>query len=84
MLPSALVVVKNPLGDGMHFHALIIDASFADMSLVERHRLVMSPLRERFKQDSIHALSLKTYAPAEARAKEAVLQKFGVALQDIS
>lgn len=84
ILPTATVVVKNPLGDGMHFHALVIDSSFTDMSLVERHRFIMSPLRSSFKEDTIHALSLKAYTPEEARAREAVIQKFGITLSDIS
>lgn len=84
LLPSALVVVKNPLGDGMHFHALLIDAGFHGVSLVERHRRIMNPLRASFQEDSIHALSIKAYTPDEARQREAALQKFGLTLSDIS
>lgn len=77
-LPTATVVIKNPLGDGMHFHALVIDNSFDGVSLVERHRSVMGPLREAFRDDTIHALSLKAYTLNEARAREEVLRKFGL------
>lgn len=77
-LPEALIVVKNPLGDGMHFHALIIDDSFADQSLVQRQRNIMQPLRSSFKEDIIHALSIKTYTRSEARTRIDVVQKFGI------
>lgn len=77
-LPDAHIVIKNPLGDGMHFHALIISGDFEGVSLVERHRSITAPLREAFRDDTIHALSLKTYTPAEARNRSEVLRKFGV------
>lgn len=79
-LPKALIIIKNPLGDGMHFHALIIDSSFINISPVDRHRMVLGPLQEAITQDLIHALSLKAWTPQEARKKEATLLKFGADL----
>lgn len=77
-LPDATIVVKNPLGDGMHFHALLIDQGFEGMPLLARHRLVMGPLREHLRKDMVHALSIKTYAPSELHRHEATLIKFGL------
>ena len=77
-LPDAIIVARNPLGDGMHFHTLIIDDSFEGVSLVERHRQITTPLRQAFKDDTIHALSIKVYTRTEAQKREVVLQKFGL------
>lgn len=79
-LPDAMIIVKNPLGDGMHFHALIVDHSFEGISPVERHRLVLGPLQDLITRDLIHALSLKAWTPSEARNKQDTLSKFGADL----
>ncbi|PIV90828.1 BolA family transcriptional regulator [Candidatus Gracilibacteria bacterium CG17_big_fil_post_rev_8_21_14_2_50_48_13] len=83
-LPEATIVVKNPLGDGMHFHALLISAEFEGMPMLKRHRLVTNPLLEKFKSDEVHALSIKTYAPSELTKHTETLKKFGLRPESIS
>ncbi len=51
-------------GDGQHFQALIVSATFFGKSLIERHRHVYSILGDRMKAE-IHALSMKTLTPEE-------------------
>ena len=52
------------LGDGQHFEAVIVSASFEGKSRVQRHQLVYAALGDRMRQE-IHALSMRTLTPAE-------------------
>lgn len=49
---------------GAHISAVIVSPSFADYSLLERHKLVYSALGAMLKKE-IHAFSMKTYTPEE-------------------
>ncbi len=52
-------------GDGHHFEAVIIFEGFTGKSIIQQHRMVYDALGDRMKCD-IHALSMKTYSPAQA------------------
>jgi acid stress-induced BolA-like protein IbaG/YrbA len=51
-------------GDGHHFEAVIVSASFEGLRLVARHQKVYGVLGDRMRQE-IHALSMKTLTPQE-------------------
>ncbi|WP_186332108.1 BolA family protein [Bordetella genomosp. 13] len=51
-------------GDGQHFDALIVSASFEGKRLIARHQLVYAALGDRMKAE-IHALSMRTLTPGE-------------------
>ena len=51
-------------GDGAHFEAVIVSASFAGKRPIARHQLVYGVLGDRMKQE-IHALSMRTLTPEE-------------------
>ena len=53
------------VGDGQHFEAVIVSASFRGKNRVKRHQLVYAALGERMRED-VHALSMKTLTPEEA------------------
>lgn len=55
-MPNAEVSVT---GDGRHFEARVVDASFEGKSTIEQHRLVYAVLGDKVG-NLIHALSLKT------------------------
>ena len=55
-------------GDGRHFFATIVSASFEGKLRVARHQLVYKALGERMREE-IHALSMKTLTPAEWAAQ---------------
>jgi len=61
-LPEAEVIIVDP--DGKHLDAVVVDQSFREMPLLERHRLVKKQLKPHF-EDRLHALSLHTYTPEE-------------------
>jgi len=65
-LPGARARVD---GDGRHFEAVIVCGDFAGQSLIARQRMVYAALGDKM-QDDIHALSMQTLTPDEARANQ--------------
>jgi acid stress-induced BolA-like protein IbaG/YrbA len=57
-------------GDGRHFFATIVSAAFGGRSRVARHQQVYAALGDRMREQ-IHALSMKTFTPAEWAAQGA-------------
>jgi acid stress-induced BolA-like protein IbaG/YrbA len=56
-------------GDGRHWSAVIVSAEFEGKRLIERHQRVYATLGQRMHTDEVHALSMKTYTPAEWAAQ---------------
>jgi acid stress-induced BolA-like protein IbaG/YrbA len=56
-------------GDGRHWYATIVSKSFESKRLIQRHQLVYATMGTRMKTDEVHALSMKTFTPAEWVAK---------------
>jgi acid stress-induced BolA-like protein IbaG/YrbA len=56
-------------GDGRHWFATIVSAQFEGQRLLGRQRLVYATLGNRMATDEVHALSMKTYTPAEWAAQ---------------
>jgi acid stress-induced BolA-like protein IbaG/YrbA len=52
-------------GDGRHWAAVIVSKAFEGKRLIARHQLVYATLGQRIQTDEVHALSMKTYTPAE-------------------
>ncbi len=57
-------------GDGRHFFATIVSEAFVGRSRVARHQQVYAALGDRMREQ-IHALSMKTFTPAEWAAQDA-------------
>ena len=56
-------------GDGRHWAAVIVSPAFEGKRLIQRHQLVYATLGQRIQTDEVHALSMKTYTPAEWAAQ---------------
>jgi acid stress-induced BolA-like protein IbaG/YrbA len=52
-------------GDGRHWAAVIVSPAFEGLRLIKRHQTVYGTLGTRIQTDEVHALSMKTYTPAE-------------------
>lgn len=61
-VPDSKVVVQ---GDGRHFEAQIISATFEGLNLLARQRVVYSALGDNIRNGNIHALSIKAKTPQE-------------------
>ncbi|MCW5635411.1 MAG: BolA/IbaG family iron-sulfur metabolism protein [Rubrivivax sp.] len=55
-------------GDGRHFFATIVSPEFEGLARVRRHQRVYAALGDRMREQ-IHALSMKTFTPAEYAAQ---------------
>ena len=58
-------------GDGRHWYATIVSSAFAGQRLIQRHQRVYATLGGRMQTDEVHALSMKTYTPAEWASSKA-------------
>ncbi len=50
--------------DGQHFEAILVSDEFQGLTPIRRHQKVYQILGDRMQQE-IHALSMKTFTPAE-------------------
>jgi len=60
-IPDAIVEIRDLAGDGDHYAANVVSASFAGKTRVQQHKMVYSAL-EGMGTD-LHALALQTSAP---------------------
>jgi stress-induced morphogen len=63
-LPDARVTIEDLRGDGDHYAAHVVSASFKGKSRVQQHQLVYQALRGRMGNE-LHALALQTSAPED-------------------
>ncbi|TFY99621.1 BolA family protein [Ramlibacter rhizophilus] len=52
-------------GDGRHWSAVIVSSEFEGRRPIQRHQRVYATLGARMHTDEVHALSMKTFTPAE-------------------
>ncbi len=58
-------------GDGRHWYATIVSSAFEGKRPIARHQMVYATLGAKIYNDEVHALSMKTYTPAEWSALSA-------------
>ncbi len=56
-------------GDGRHWYATIVSPDFEGKRAIQRHQRVYATLGQKMHTDEVHALSMKTYTPAEWAAQ---------------
>jgi stress-induced morphogen len=63
--PKAKITITDLAGDGNHYAAEVIDASFKGMNRVQQQRAVYAALKGKMdgSQGELHALALTTKAP---------------------
>ncbi|QJC57584.1 Acid stress protein IbaG [Polaromonas vacuolata] len=52
-------------GDGQHWYATIVSSAFEGQRPIQRHQKVYATLGARMHTNEVHALSMKTFTPAE-------------------
>ena len=64
-IPDCSVSVRDMAGDGEHYAATVVSASFVGKSRVEQHKMVYDALRGESggMGDRLHALALQTGVP---------------------
>lgn len=61
---GSVVMVSDMTGTGDHLQVTVVSDKFANLGLLEQHRLVYAPL-ETDLGGRIHALSIKTMTPEQ-------------------
>ena len=61
--PDAMVEIRDLAGDGDHYKARVVSASFAGMNRVRQHQAVYAALKGRMGTE-LHALALETLVPS--------------------
>jgi stress-induced morphogen len=63
--PNASIMITDLAGDGNHYAAEVIDASFKGMNRVQQQRAVYAALKGKMDGSAgeLHALALTTKAP---------------------
>jgi len=56
-------------GDGRHWYATIVSPEFEGLRSLQRQRRVNAILGDKFATNEVHALSMKTFTPAEWAAQ---------------
>jgi stress-induced morphogen len=64
-LPVTLIETQDLTGGGDHWQVIIVSPAFEGKGLIDQHRMVNDALKEPMGDQRIHALSLKTYSPAQ-------------------
>jgi len=62
-MPDAAVEITDLAGDGNHYSARVVSASFAGMSRVRQHQAVYAALQGKMGNE-LHALQLETVIPS--------------------
>ena len=52
-------------GEDCNSKVMIVSKEFEDLTSLQRHKLVLSTLKDRFQTGELHALSLSTKSPSE-------------------
>lgn len=61
-IPDAQVTIEDLRGDGDHYAAQVVSATFIGKSRIQQHQMVYDALRGGMG-DKLHALALQTSAP---------------------
>ena len=64
-IPDANVTIEDLAGDGDHYAAHVVSASFKGRSRVQQHQMVYDALKGRMG-GALHALALQTNPPTDA------------------
>lgn len=57
--------VMDMTGTQDHYQAIIVSPQFEGRTMLEQHKLVMDLFKTEMESGEVHALTLKTYSPAQ-------------------
>ena len=64
-LPVTVIETQDLTGGGDHWQLIVVSPAFEGKGLIEQHRMVNEALKAPMADQRIHALSLKTFSPAQ-------------------
>jgi acid stress-induced BolA-like protein IbaG/YrbA len=63
--PGTRVQVTDLTGTMDHYQVLVVSDAFEGKRMIEQHQMIMGLLKSEIDSDEVHALSMKTYTPAQ-------------------
>jgi len=67
-LPGVEATVR---GDGSHYEAIVVGECFDGKSMLQQQKMVYATINQHITSGAIHAMSIKTYTPAQwAKAQQ--------------
>ena len=63
--PGTDVEIIDLTGTQDHYQAIIISPVFEGKMMIEQHRMVMGILQSEIDSGEVHALTMKTFTPAQ-------------------
>lgn len=60
-IPTDFVLIES--ADNVHFYATVVAENFNGMTKMQQHKLIMELFHDAIADESIHALSVKTFTP---------------------
>lgn len=63
--PNTQVEVKDLTGTQDHYQVTVISPAFEGKLMVEQHKMIMGILKAEIDTEEVHALSMKTFTPAQ-------------------
>jgi len=64
-IPDAQIEVN---GDGYKYEAEVVSDAFSGLSTLKRHQRVYAAINAAITSDQLHALTIRTFTPAEKAA----------------
>jgi stress-induced morphogen len=65
LAPSTQADVMDLTGTMDHYQAVIVSPAFEGKMMIEQHRMVMKLMAAEIDTGEVHALTLKTFSPAQ-------------------
>ena len=65
LAPGTKAQIMDLTGTQDHYQAVIVSPIFEGKITIERHRMVMNLMQKDIDSGDVHALTLKTYTPAQ-------------------
>lgn len=65
LAPGTDAEIIDLTGTQDHYQAIIISPAFEGKMMIEQHRMVMGVLQAEIDSGEVHALTMKTFSPAQ-------------------
>lgn len=67
LAPGTTAEVVDLTGTQDHYQATVVSPAFEGKMMIEQHRMVYGLFKEEIDSNEVHALTLKTFTPAQRR-----------------
>jgi stress-induced morphogen len=65
LAPGTQAQIMDLTGTEDHYQAIVVSPAFEGKVMIEQHRIVMGLLQREIDSGEVHALTMKTFSPAQ-------------------